>query len=70
MQTTAYLRWPKKNGDYNMPPLFEGYSKETVSKNIKKLKKEGYKPAQAIAISLSSKCEACKKAGKENCNCK
>lgn len=52
-------------------PLKEGYSKETLKKNLRKLKEEGYTdPKQRIAIALSKKCEACKKAGKENCGCK
>lgn len=36
-------------------PLLKGSSKETVSKNIKKLREEGYKaPGQAVAIALKS----------------
>jgi len=34
-------------------PLHKGSSKKTVSKNVKKLRKEGYKPSQAVAISMS-----------------
>jgi len=34
-------------------PLHKGSSKKTVSKNVKKLRKEGYKPKQAVAISMS-----------------
>lgn len=34
-------------------PLAKGSSNKTVSKNIAKLRKEGYKEDQAIAISYS-----------------
>lgn len=34
-------------------PLKVGKSKETISKNIKTLVKEGYKQTQAVAIALS-----------------
>jgi hypothetical protein len=33
-------------------PLQKGSSKKTVSSNIRKLREEGYKPKQAVAISL------------------
>ena len=51
-------------------PLAEGYGKKSISKNIKKLKEEGYKAKggkQAVAIALQTACKACKKAGKEKC---
>lgn len=49
-------------------PLESGYGKQTIKKNIKKLKAEGYEaPGQAVAISLQSACEACKKSGKKSC---
>lgn len=39
-------------------PLKEGTGKEVVSSNIRKLKEEGYKPKQAVAIALSKQRKA------------
>ncbi len=52
-------------------PLSKGYSNKSVSKNIKKLKEEGYDAKggkQAVAIALQSACASCKKAGKKQCD--
>lgn len=35
-------------------PLKEGYSRKTVSKNIKEMKKKGYKHSSAVAAALST----------------
>lgn len=34
-------------------PLKSGSSKKTVSQNISKLRHEGYKPKQAVAIAMN-----------------
>ena len=38
----------------DLVPLKKGSSKKAVSKNIKTLRSEGYKPKQAVAIALST----------------
>jgi biotin operon repressor len=35
-------------------PLKKGKSKKAVGSNVKKLRREGYKPKQAVAIALST----------------
>jgi len=35
-------------------PLTKGKTKKAVSSNVKKLRKEGYPPKQAVAIALNS----------------
>lgn len=46
-------------------PLKEGCSKQSFQNNIRKLIKEGKKPAQAVAIARSVLKESCKKQGKD-----
>lgn len=51
-------------------PLSKGYSEKSISKNIKKLKEEGYSAKggkQAVAIALQTACKECKKSGKGKC---
>lgn len=45
-------------------PLKKGYSAKTVGHNIKELVKAGHPRKQAVAIALSEKKKALKKAGK------
>jgi hypothetical protein len=52
-------------------PMSKGYSKKSISKNISKLKEEGYEAKggkQAVAISLQAACKACKKSGSKKCD--
>lgn len=46
-------------------PLKKGSSQETVSKNIKKLREEGYPQAQSVAISLEKAGKSRKDKGKK-----
>jgi len=52
-------------------PMSKGYSKKSISKNISKLKEEGYEAKggkQAVAIALQTACKECKKAGGKKCD--
>ena len=46
-------------------PLSKGKTQKSVSKNIGKLKEEGYPQKQAVAIALSVQREAKKEKGKK-----
>jgi hypothetical protein len=51
-------------------PLAKGYSQKSISKNISKLKEEGYDAKggkQAVAIAMQTACKSCRKAGKGKC---
>ena len=45
-------------------PIVKGYSKKSIGSNISTLRKEGKKPAQAVAIALSVARKAAMDAGK------
>jgi hypothetical protein len=45
-------------------PLKKGYSKPTISKNIRSEIHRGVKPKQAVAIAMNTARKAAKKAGK------
>jgi hypothetical protein len=46
-------------------PLKRGYSKKTVSENVRKLRSEGYSQAQSTAIALSEASKARKRRKKK-----
>jgi hypothetical protein len=45
-------------------PLIHGFTRRSISKNIRKLRREGFKIKQAVAASLRTARDAARKAGK------
>jgi hypothetical protein len=45
-------------------PLFKGYSRKQIGRNIRRLRHEGYERAQSIAIALNTARVSAREAGK------